>query len=247
MAPQFHPGRKVLFQHVPCTGGAEFFSVLWQLYGPHQTGIYPDDGSDAWPRIAAALEPASPFHFVSAHADPIGPLAPHIEVGSFYRDPVERALSQLYFNRRMAREKGLPERILPPEHEWTPLGLAGSNYYLRGACRLAGIPLTNKDPVDGRILATAKAVVDRGYLWLGITELFQPSLQLLARKLNWPRLPVSMPQSHVKSGRPATADLDAHTVAWAHHVTFYDQILYEKARARAMREIAAMNESLPGT
>jgi len=245
MTGHFHPGRKVLFQHVPCTGGAEFFSVLTALYGPHHAGIYPKDGSDTWTQVAAALEPASAVHFVSAHADPLGPLAPHIEVGTFYRDPVERALSQLYFGRRMDREKGIAARALPPAQEWRPRELAGHNYYLRWACRLAGFPLDREDAVDGRALAIAQAVVERGYLWVGITEMFQPSLRLLAKKLNWPRLPPSVAPPHVKSGRPATADLDAHTVAWARHVTFFDQMLYEKARTRAVREIAALDASAP--
>jgi len=244
MRSAFHPGRKVLFQHVACTGGAELFTVLSQLYGPHQAGIYPKTG-DSWPLVADALEPAGPIHFVSAHTDPIGPLAAHVEVIMIYRDPVERALSQHYYSRRMARESGLPEKDIPPREKWPEVGNAGANYYLRWACRLAGFPIEPKDQVDARALAVAKAVVDRAYLWIGITEIFQPSLRLLAHKLNWPVLPPSTSPPHVKSGRPSTADLDEHTVAWARHITFFDQMLYEQARARTLREIAAMETATP--
>ena len=114
------------------------------------------------------------------------------------------------------------------------------NHYLRWACRMAGMDLALDQTVGGRALATAQAVIDRGYAGIGITERFQDSLRLMATKLQWHTLPPSTPQTHVMSGRAKTGSLDPETVAWARHVTFFDQVLYTRAVARSERDLAAL-------
>ncbi len=239
MADILHPGRKILFQHVPCTGGSELFSVLEIVYGRTCAALYHDDPARVAKESLAALAVGSPISFVAAHFNPIGPLADHVDVWTFYRDPVERTLSQHFYGRRMAAEKGRPVKDIPPRHQWPDAMYPAQNHYLRWACRIAGMDLALDQAVDGRALAIAQAVIDRGYAGIGITESFQDSLRLMATKLQWPSLPPSTPQTHVMSGRDKTESLDPETVAWARHVTRFDQILYTRAVARFDRDRAA--------
>lgn len=84
----FHPGRKILFQHVACTGGAELYSVIQAVYGDAAATVYRGTPASICGQAAIALAPDSKYHFVLTHADPIGPLSDHITVTTLYRDPV---------------------------------------------------------------------------------------------------------------------------------------------------------------
>lgn len=243
MPGYFHPGRKVFFQHVACTGGAEFYSVIQAVYGDVAATAYRGDREANCAQALAAVAMDAKTHFVLTHADPIGPLPAHVAAITLYRNPVERALSQHFFAQREARATGKPEPEFPPRAAWPDHGIVGANYYLKWACRLAGLPLDGREIVDSRALTLANAVVDRGFAWIGITERFSDSLRLLAEVVNWPTLPASTPQEHVKSGRPKTADLDPEIVAWANHVTLFDQMLYARAMERFEREINAIGQN----
>lgn len=235
---RIHPGRKALFQHFPCTGGAELFSVIQELYGKHCAALYHDSAERNCDEANTALQPGSSIDMVMSHVNPLGPMPAHMELLTFYRDPVERALSQHAFACRQAHQFGQPEPKVPTRDEWPDPSLVGANYYVHWACRLAGLDVKTTDHVDATILGAAKAVVDRGYAWIGITERFPESLRLLAKVLDWPRLPASTPQDHVKSGRMKTQFLDPEFVAWARHITVFDQILYRKAVERFDRALA---------
>lgn len=151
-------------------------------------------------------------------------------------------MSQHFFACREAREAGKPEPTIPRRSTWPDQNIVGANYYLKWACRLAGHALEGFEVVDSRTLTLAKAMIDRGFAWIGITERFANSLRLLAEVLNWPTLPASTPQEHVKSGRPKTAELDPEIVAWARHMTFFDQTLYARALERFEREFAQVSD-----
>jgi hypothetical protein len=235
---RIHPGRKALFQHFPCTGGAELFSVIQELYGKHCAALYHDDAARNCDEANTALQPGTSIDMVISHVNPLGPMPAHMELLTIYRDPVERALSQHAFACRQANLFGQPEPKIPARDAWPDPSIIGANYYLLWGCRLAGLDVKATDHVDATILGAGKAVVERGYTWIGITERFQQSLRLLAHVLAWPRLPASTPQDHVKSGRSKTPFLDPEFVAWARHVTAFDQILYRKAVERFDRVCA---------
>ncbi|MSO97404.1 MAG: hypothetical protein EXR11_04175 [Rhodospirillaceae bacterium] len=235
----FHPGQKVLFQHHPCTGGAEVVSALQDMYGLYYVAINQPGPKENLTAVLAALAPGLGPQIVSAHTDPVGPLAAHIAVLTFLRDPVERILSEQYFAQHHAAVTGHPAPpILPPRNPDHPLNCIGRNRYLHWACRLAGVEVNAETEVISPVLAMARAVIERGYAMVGITEKFDQSIQLLAKILNWQRVPKTVPQPHAQSGRPKTNEVDPEIVAWAHEETRYDQILYQAALTRFEHDVS---------
>lgn len=169
------------------------------MYGPYYEAINQPGPKENLTVVLAALAPGLGPQIVSAHTDPVGPMGDHIAVLTFLRDPVERILSEQYFAQRHAAVTGHPvPPILPPQNPDRALNCIGRNRYLHWACRLAGVEVNAETEVIGPVLAMARAVIERGYAMVGITEKFGPSIQLLAKTLNWPRVPKLVPQPHVQ-------------------------------------------------
>lgn len=242
----------LIFQHLAKTAGMTLNQVFIRKFGPER--ILPEGFRErvsvcgmSWPMDLAIylnrLDDAKreKLDFVGGHFGyGIHALLPrHGHYLTILRDPVDRALSNFYYNRRtgtyddIAADLSLSQYFQRPNpHFWF------CNAMLRS---LSGNPeldpfgvqhiedMANVRPIESKDVLSVVARLRREYHLVGIREKFDEFLVLMSLELGWPLSQCVYNSENVNEFRPPLEHEhpdDLEKVRWLNR---YDQILYQKA------------------
>lgn len=151
------------------------------------------------------------------------------------RDPVERVISQ-YFYIRNNKNNPLHEALVSADMSPADLVESGISVGLNnGQTRwlLGDLQAIEFGGVNASHLQAAKENLDRHFITIGINEMFDQSVLMLAHSLSWKRLPYYCSEN---TNRKKTTVSDSDIVAIRKY-NEHDIALYEYAVARLNTEI----------
>ena len=170
---QYNPDKLLVSIHIPKCAGTSFTTCLRSVFKDRLFLHYPDDPEGPPERAAAQQNACVHGHFYH-HQWAIGALDYYPDATQFItmlRDPMEMVLSGYYFRRRLGDlgqidvEKYLEDTLKNPKI---------FNYL--------GLPFDLWSASEQHI----QAWLEQRFLWIGLTERFADSLELLAVKLGKP-------------------------------------------------------------
>ncbi|MGJ3257332.1 MAG: hypothetical protein ACFE0K_13540 [Alcanivorax sp.] len=168
----YDPEKLLISIHIPKCGGTSFTSCLEQFFGEHLHLHYPDDPEPGPPpETAQRIRACVHGHFYH-HRWAIGAMDYYPDSSQFItmlREPFEMALSGYYFRRRL----GDLGDITLHQHLDELLATPQLFNYL-------GLPFDLWKASEDDI----QEWLDTRFLWIGLTERFQESVDLLAMKLD---------------------------------------------------------------
>lgn len=176
----YDPDKLLVSIHIPKCGGTSFTSCLEQFFGEHLHLHYPDDPKPG-PPTQTTQRPLTCVHgHFYHHRWAIGALDYYPDASQFItmlRDPFEMALSGYYFRRRL----GDLGEVTLQQHLDELLDTPRLFNYL-------GLPFDLWKSSEDAI----QEWLEQRFLWIGLTERFQESVDLLAMKLGKasPKIPV---------------------------------------------------------
>jgi hypothetical protein len=229
---------RVVFLHVPKTGGTTFVQILERHFPAravlHTNGVQLDT-------LRHRLDPVTP-----AQRAQVALLHGHVSYGAhtlfpgpavyltLLREPVDRFVSTYYFERESAA----------PLHEFlvrTNLSLAEftvcdeARRYHDLQVRLLAGEAAPGEPED--LLARAKLHVEQHFKLVGLIERFDESVLLCGRRMGWRNL--FSAKVNVTRERPRLAEVPAEVRAAIRARNALDVELYAWAQARFAAEVAA--------
>lgn len=169
--PNYDPDMLLISIHIPKCGGTSFTSCLEQFFGEQLHLHYPDDPEPGPPPKTAQRGRACVHGHFYHHRWPIGALDYYPGTRQFItmlRDPFEMALSGYFFQRRL----GDLGDVTVQHHLDALLETPRLFNYL-------GLPFDLWNASEG----TIQDWLEQRFLWIGLTERFQESVDLLALKL----------------------------------------------------------------
>jgi hypothetical protein len=242
---------KILFLHIPKTAGMSLNGLLVRNYrGRRQFNAeIVEPTAAAWRQCLDRLRQLSPSEFKQLavvkghffwglHEAVPGPTT-YI---TYLREPVKRLVS--HYN-MVKRDAGFPadHRLDPARPDWNLGAWPGfllmlDNYMTRA---ISGHYFDLPFGACGREhLALAKAHLDRHFAFVGITELFDASLMLLRRTLDW-KMRFYVPDNVAPDRSPKPAP---EVIGALRQLNSLDEELYRYARARLERQIEAGGANL---
>lgn len=236
-------GARLVFVHIPKTAGTALMRVIEREYeGEPIFTFYGDTAARVELLRSMPLEQRRRLRVVAGHVGfGVGRLLPGRNgYAVLLRDPVDRIVSHYYYTRSQSRD---------PMHDRALDGVESLEDYV---CSSAFAPLVNNgqtrligaasvaagSPADTEALAAAKAVLDRSDVVVGLQERFDESLLLFIEAFGW-GLPAYR-RVNVTPQRPSVAELPPGTVEVIRERNRLDVALYEYARARLERDLAAL-------
>lgn len=221
----------LIFLHIPKTAGSTFHTILNGRYRKNQ--IYNVFGSryhepeiDAF--IKLPLDKKTHIRLLKGHM-PFG-LHQYLDCSSKYitilRDPIERVISQYYY---------IKKNTFNPLHEQVEKGnmtiaefvssgiSVGMN---NGHCRFLNGDLDQYgfDQCDSTLYDHVVQHIKEHFLWVGITERFDESILLLAKKIGWKKLPYYIRANVSKTRKPRKTISDEDLNAIEKYNTFDIQL-----------------------
>lgn len=215
----------IYFVHIPKAGGMTVQHILHQLY-PHDQLLfhhYFDDINE---------KEMNPETIKVVHGHYLFGLHNHFNRPFSYftmlREPVDRVISQYYYLRGIEgepydkfRQMTLEEFVRHhSEHNIQTAFLSGN--------------------VQQPDLHLAKKNLKRHFDVVGLTEYFNESLFLLAKRYGWPA--VHYKRTNVTKSRKQVADLPAATIELIKQINDKDMKLYEFARKRFESELQGLTQ-----
>lgn len=170
---QYDADKLLVSIHIPKCGGTSFTTCLKSFFSDRLFLHYPDD-PEGPPRKTTVRHQACVHGHFYHHQWAIGALDYYPDATQFItmlRDPMEMVLSGYYFRRRLG-----------------DLGHVGIHQYLEETLQNPKIFNYLGLPFDlwGSSEEHIQQWLERRFLWIGLTERFAESLQLLALKLGQP-------------------------------------------------------------
>ena len=225
--------RRVLFDHVPKTGGMSLHAVLQAIVGAERCSpILTGSLDDARHEFARYRCVSGHFYF-QPQSDLAGPWSLTV-----LRDPVERVLSHLAYERydvpASGSASGQRARAIDTAAD-LDAALAAADPQMLAlvsntmVAHYAPLAWDGREPLSGdaRRLALAKAALECFDL-VGLTERMEETVDLVCLALGAP--PVPLPRLNVGSRRLASRDLPSATLARLRALNTLDDELYAHAR-----------------
>jgi hypothetical protein len=223
----------IIFTHIPKTAGTSFTSTVIAPNFPE--GSVQDCGSlksciTAMRGNAAVITGHTPYgihRFTSRKATYI----------SFFRDPIDRAVSYYHFVR-----EGINETYKHPLYDYanavTLAEFFQNRLYQNHQTRYIAGYLADRLYASAPALAPDAAILDRAmknlksqYVCFGLMERFDESVQLFQRTFNW-KTAVAVERKKRTHNRPKVDDLNAATLDALRSAHELDQRLYDFAAKR---------------
>jgi hypothetical protein len=235
------PSRTVIFVHIAKTAGVTFRAILRREYG--RPAIYTIDDEDPAASVGklARLTPSErvTIRLVEGHW-PVGlhrdlPGARYI---TLLRDPVARVISHYRHVLRtpwhyVYRNGFSPRMTL---HEYVTSDVAGVEVENCQTWMLSGGSETDLGASDRRRLEIVAANLQH-FALVGLTEMFDPTLMILARALGWIRTQFYHAENTAPDG-PALAQVSRDTIEVVRERNQLDLTLYELAAAELRARLA---------
>jgi hypothetical protein len=246
----FAPDRPLFYLHVPKCGGTSVNALLRKMF-PGEKGIR---WFDYHPRLLqnnlVGLDGYSCYggHVVYRFRDL---LPARMAVMTFLRDPVDRALSAFYFFRSLGREKLVEHEVTPGLERCCELSL---EEFLEAEPHAARVNLGNIQtwmfsqphmyhvppwrPLTRADLDEARRNLER-VAFVGLTDRFEESIQLLCRMCDWP-VPDAVPHENRTPVRPRAEAVSPEARAALEGLTALDADLYRLGAdlfADALRDV----------
>jgi hypothetical protein len=241
---------KLLFEHVPKSGGTTVGKILKDYYRSKRIPVYyiPNIRSEEAERYAALpVEERSIYFLIYGHG--AYRLMDHIpgDVAciTLLRDPIRRILSE--FNYIHTKETHyLHGRVVDAGMSFKAFLQSGlrphvENFTTRTFSRLPQKAIL-KDPQAALDLAISN--LERDFIHIGLLEQFDLSLILLKRKLHWDRYPFYLKENISKRRVVGPEDIDSETMEILRDKNQLDLQLYELVSKRFSEEVQAGGESL---
>jgi hypothetical protein len=240
----------VIYVHIPKTAGTTFYSILKRNFerariflchvtqGPDQLKSMPAEQRDRLQLIRGHF----PHGIHRCLSQPV-------EYITILRDPIERTISHYYYvlrepthhlHKRVVSEKiGLKEYVLGCRNKELDNGqtrlIAGDSFQIPfGECR-------------SDLLEQAKHNLQHSFSVVGLTERFDETVLLMARRFGWKKTHYT--RRNVTEKRPAREQLDAETLDALEAINTLDLELYAFAKAlfeKAVNEQFLFNWKLAG-
>jgi hypothetical protein len=232
-------GPIVVFTHIPKTSGTSFRKALVEPNVPAEL-IYVYPGARRF--LAQRRRPRA---FIWGHV-PYGvhaALRREVRYVTFLRDPIDRAVSFYHFAKDSdPREYVHPARAdaeayslvdffkLRRYQNWQARFIAGLSYHYV-------YPRIGSDAFDAEVGRRAVAHLRDEYVF-GLQDRHEDSLELLERRLGWPRV-ADVDRYKQTATRPPLASLDEATVAALAESNHLDCELYRFAQATFEEQLGA--------
>ena len=242
----------LIFQHLAKTAGMTLNQIFIRKFGPKR--ILPEGFRErvsvcgmSWPLDLAIYlnrvddSTREKLEFVGGHFGyGVHALLPRSSrYLTILRDPVDRALSNFYYNRRtgtyedIAADLPLSQYLQRPNpHFWF------SNAMLRS---LSGNPeldpfgvqhietMRNVRPIEAEDVLSVVTRLRREYYLVGIREKFDEFLVLMALELGWPLFQCVYNSENINELRPPLEKENPDDLEKVRWLNRYDQILFQKA------------------
>ncbi|MBN1203117.1 MAG: sulfotransferase family 2 domain-containing protein [Anaerolineae bacterium] len=228
----------VIFLHMPKAGGSTMNHIMdWNYNRVHSISHYRDiPPFIAWPddrkRQLDALK-GQLFYGIHQY------LPQPCTYITILRNPVDRVISQNYYNR--VRKKRLGE----PAHDMTVQELVEiepfhPTYQLRLLVGGENIERVLHDPLPENAVAIAKQHLDAHFTFAGVLDTYDAALLLLKGALGWSR--TFYARQNVNRARVPREAIDPDTIAWLRDQCAPEIELYEYVKQQVEAQIAAQGE-----
>jgi glycosyltransferase involved in cell wall biosynthesis len=236
-------GTRAVFLHIPKTAGSTLLRILEREYEGQPTfRLYGDVDTGIQALRSMTEEERRQLRLVVGHMGfGIHRFLPGPSTYvTLLRDPVERIVSHYHYVKAHPADAGNTRAL---EGVDSLDGYVGASVFARivnnGQTRLLGSDvLAAGDPADETTLDRAKATIDRRDVVVGLQDRFDESLLLLIRGFGW-GFP-AFRRENVGRNRPATAELSAATLELIRERNALDIALYDYARQKFERDLAAV-------
>jgi hypothetical protein len=214
-----------VFLHLPKTGGSTLAGLIRRQYPPDALrpagNMFktPDAIAPTLRELGGAGARATYGHFSFGFRRW---LPPDAQLVTLLREPLERTLSHYYYVQRGADSSALAGRSI--ERTLRDGGTIADNLQTRMLS--SRIDITAGDAAD--LYTEAADNLRRGFAVVGLTEHFDESLLLIARRAGWRH--VVYDRKRVNAGRPRLRDLDEDAAAALRRYNEVDLALYDLAR-----------------
>jgi hypothetical protein len=237
------PVRPVFFLHIPKTAGSALGSFL-----QHRFPV----GSIHWVGTGAAeRERPSLLHgprLVAGHVgfEMVGLFAERPRIITFFRNPLDRAISNFYFYRQLGSEGLARYGVGPAFHRVADLSIrkfmeqepVAAHSILGNAQTRMLAGEHGAEPSSASLEKARQNLAECEFI--GLTERIPESMSLLCRTMGWPPTD-TLPQVNVTDGRPSCDELDLHTRQLLWEWTRLDQELYSFAESLFDRRLCAID------
>lgn len=231
------PLRPLVFLHLPKTAGTTLKDVIESVYGADRVAFLKVGRGELDEFAGRPEAERRGFDVVAGHLrwDETGVL-PGARVVTMLREPVDRLVSFYHYASKT------PGTEL---HEAIGRGLSLEDMARGGMLSVVGNQMVGmlRDPgaaALGPAVASAKRNLESCAAF-GLTERFDESVGVFARKLGWPAAAVGKgwESRNVSVGRPSVADLDPSVVSLLKRQCAADLALYDHAAGLFEREVEA--------
>jgi hypothetical protein len=225
---------KLIFLHIPKSGGSTFHTVLGKRYNSYEThnvlGSRAGD-SEISEFINMKQDQKSKITLLKGHM-PFGlhkHLSDRFEYITFLRNPVERVISQYFYikkNKNNPKHKEVHMGGMNIQEFVTSGIVTGMN---NGHCRfLTGDIDRLKYSDTSNLLEDTLTNIEKYFLLVGITERFDESILVLSHLLGWEKLPFYI-KKNVSKNRQAVRDFSQEDISKIEIFNRLDQDLHIKA------------------
>jgi len=238
-----HGGARAVFLHVPKTAGSTLFRILDREYEGQPTfRLYGDVEQRLRALQYLTEDERRALRLVGGHMGfGIHRFLPGPSVYlTLLRDPVDRIVSHYHYVMAHPNDAA---NVRALEGVTSIEDYVRSSVFARiinnGQTRLLGSDVLDADaPADESTLERARATLDRPDVVVGLQDRFDESLLLMVRACGWGY--PAYRNENVGRDRPRAADLPDATVELIRKHNALDLALYEHARGRVARDLAAV-------
>ncbi|GAE30984.1 sulfotransferase family 2 domain-containing protein [Alkalihalobacillus hemicellulosilyticus] len=198
--------KTVIFIHIPKTGGTSLAEMIKKHYNPAEVQEVKFASINTIKKINENIKLVTGHH-VFGHYQDTGPCV----YVTMLRDPVERLISQYYYDKYVLKIDGIARYSL---EEYAQLDY--------------NVNLQTKYIAGGTVNVKQAISNLKTFAFFGITEMFSESLVLMEKTFGWKNSPYS--KINVNEKKPKIETIPKETIEKIEKANFFDIQLYKWAK-----------------